>query len=122
MTPGPLGAEGYFGTVRADAGWLDVVDGQFGTSRLRIAGWHECPQGTVEVGSDFQSNGFWFCARTDLTTRTFYVGNVVADTGTLYKIEGGATTNEGPAGWDTCPAGQLLGNRFTSDGFWVCML
>ena len=44
LPPGPPGAEGYFGTVRADAGWLDVVDSSFGTSRLRLAGWHQCPK------------------------------------------------------------------------------
>jgi hypothetical protein len=121
LPAGPPGAEGYFGTVRADAGWLDVVDSAFGTDRLRGAGWHQCPEGTTEVGSDFQSNGFWFCARNDLTTHTFYVGNVVADVGALYKIAGGATTPLGPGGWDTCPGGKKLGTRFESNGFWVCM-
>ena len=118
---GPPGAEGYFGTVRADAGWLDVVDSSFGTARLRVAGWHQCPEGTTEVGNDFQSNGFWFCARNDLASKKFYVGNVVGDAGTLYEVASGATTSLGPAGWDTCPAGTLLGHRFASDGFWVCM-
>ena len=75
----------------------------------------------MEVGSDFQSNGFWLCARSDLAARTFYVGNVIADVGALYQIAGGATTALGPAGWDTCPAGTLLGHRIASDGFWVCM-
>ncbi len=121
LPAGPPGAEGYFGTVRADAGWLDVVDSAFGTARLRTAGWDQCPEGTVEIGKDFQSNGFWFCARSDLATRTFYVGNVVADQGAIYKIAGGATTPVGPGGWDTCPGGTLLGHRMASDGFWVCM-
>jgi hypothetical protein len=118
---GPPGAEAYFGTVRADAGWLDVVDSSFGTDRLRVAGWGDCPEGTVEVGRDFQSNGFWLCARGDLAGRTFHVGNVVADAGALYRIAGGATTPVGAGGWDTCPTGALLGHRFESNGFWVCL-
>jgi hypothetical protein len=118
---GPQGAEGFFGTVRNDAGWLDVVDSSFGTQRLHVAGWHYCPEGTTEAGQDFQSNGFWFCARSDLVSRTFYVGNVVSDAGILYKLQGGQTTLVGAASWDTCPAGTLLGHRLASDGFWVCM-
>ena len=121
LPAGPPGAEAYFGTVRADAGWLDVVDSAFGTARLRGAGWDDCPAGTVEVGKDLQSNGFWLCARSDLAKKTFYVGNVVADAGTLYQVSAGTATNVGPGGWDTCPAGTLLAHRFESNGFWACM-
>jgi hypothetical protein len=120
-TAGPPGAEAYFGTVRADAGWLDVVDASFGTDRLTTAGWGQCPEGTVEVGRDFQSNGFWLCARNDLADRTFLVGNVVADQGALFSVTAGAVTSLGPAGWDTCPSGMLLGHRMVGDGFWVCL-
>ena len=28
---------------------------------------------------------------------------------------------EGDGTWDTCPAGQFLGRRFDSNGFWVCL-
>ena len=118
---GAPGAEAYYGTVRADAGWLDVVDSSFGTARLRGAGWDDCPAGTTNVGHDFQSNGFWLCARNDLAARTFYVGNVVSDAGTLYQLQGGTATALGPGGWDSCPAGQLLGHRFDGNGFWVCL-
>ena len=118
---GPVGAEAYYGTVRADSGWLDVVDSQYGTARLRTAGWGDCPTGTTEVGRDFQSNGFWLCAADAYADRTFYVGNVVADTGWFYEVSAGTTTSIGGAGWDTCPSGTLLGHRFESDGFWVCM-
>jgi hypothetical protein len=121
VPPGPPGAEAWFGTVRGDAGWLDVVDSSFGTQRLRGAGWGECPEGSAETGRDFQSNGFWLCARADLSARTFYVGNVVEDVGTLYRVDAGGTTNLGAAGWDACPAGTLLGHRLESNGYWVCI-
>jgi len=121
LPPGPPGAEAYFGTVRADAGWLDVVDSSYGASRLRGAGWGECPEGTTEVGRDFQSNGFWLCARADLADRVFHVGNVVADGGTLYRVEAGAATVLGPGSWDTCPSGTLVGHRVDPNGFWVCL-
>jgi hypothetical protein len=55
------------------------------------------------------------------TSRTFYVGNVVFDAGRLFKLQGGQTTVLGPASWDTCPSGALLGHRLASDSFWVCM-
>jgi hypothetical protein len=118
---GPPGAEAYYGTVRADAGWLDLVDSRFGTSRLRNASWNECPAGTTMIGRDFQSNGFWLCARADLAGRTFHVGNVVADAGYLFRVQGGTATSEGMGSWDTCPKGKLLAHRFESNGFWVCL-
>jgi hypothetical protein len=46
---------------------------------------------------------------------------MVADVGTLYRVTGGSATKLGPAGWDSCPAGSLLGHRFESDGFWLCL-
>ncbi len=118
---GPLGAEAFVGTVRADAGALDVVDSAFGAQTLRLAGWNDCPTGYTLAGRDFQSNGFWLCARNDLTARTFYVGNVVSDAGALFSVKGGTATSVGAAGWDTCPAGKLVGHRFESNGFWVCL-
>ena len=75
------------------------------------------------MGQDFQSNGFWFCARSDLKTRTFTIGNVVADTGR--DVQGRKRDHDAArtgSGWDTCPGGTLLGHRMASDGlFWVCM-
>lgn len=121
LPPGPVGAEAVFGTVRADAGWLDVVDARLGTFRLGMAGWGNCPESMTEVGRDFQSNGFWLCAPAALSARTYHVGNVVNDVGTLYRVAAGTTTTLGPGGWDTCPAGSLVGHRFESNGFWVCM-
>jgi hypothetical protein len=49
----------------------------------------ECPEGTTEVGRDFQSNGVWLCVRADLAGRVFHIGNVNADAGTPYRVQGG---------------------------------
>ena len=37
------------------------------------------------------------------------------------RVEAGVVTPIGPAGWDTCPTGALLGHRLESDGFWLCI-
>ena len=119
---GTPGAEAFVGVVRADVGTLDVVDSSFGTASLRGAGWNDCPTGYVLAGHDFVSNGFWLCARSDLAARTFYVGNVVSDVGTLFTVQGGTATSAGSAGWNTCPGGStFLGRRFESNGYWVCL-
>lgn len=121
LPPGPPGAEAFVGTVRKDVGSLDIVDAKFGAQTLRGAGWDDCPTGTQLLAHDFQSNGFWLCARTDLAARTFHVGNVVGDAGELSRVDNGTVTKLGPAGWDMCPSGTLLGHRFDSNGFWLCM-
>ncbi len=121
VPPGALGAEAFVGTVRANTGTLDVVDSSFGDATLRPASWNDCPAGYTLAGRDFQSNGFFLCARNDLLARTFYVGNVVMDVGTLYTITSGAAAIQGSAAWDACPKGKLLGHRFESNGFWLCI-
>lgn len=121
LPKGAPGAEAFVGTVRADAGALHVVDAAFDAQGLRAAGWDDCPAGYTLAGHDFQSYGFWLCARQDLAARTFYVGNVVGDAGTQYRVQNGAATSLGPAGWDTCAAGKPLGRVFESNGFWVCL-
>jgi hypothetical protein len=118
---GPPGAEAFLGTVRSDAANLDVVDKSFGAARMRSAVWNDCPAGYDLAGREFQSNGFWLCVRKDLAARTFLVGNVVGDAGTLYAVSGGAATSRGVSGWDACPNATPLGRRFESNGFWVCM-
>ena len=118
---GPPGAEAYVGTVRADLGTLSVVDDAFGAQPLRSAGWDDCPVGTTNLGKQLDSNGFWLCVRDDLAGRVFHLGNVVADTGHLYRFAGGTISDAGLAGWDTCPTGAMIGRVFTSDGFWLCM-
>jgi len=121
LPPGPAGAEAFVGTVRADIGALAIVDASFGAQTLRGAGWDDCPTGTQLLAHDFQSNGFWLCARTDLAAHTFHVGNVVGDAGELSRVANGVVTKLGPAAWDTCPTGALLGHHLDSNGFWLCM-
>lgn len=122
-TQGPPGAEGYLGVVRRDEGRLHVVDSNFGSAPMAGASWDSCPTGTTNIGKSFESNGFWFCARSDLVNRTFYVGNVVNDTGNLYSLKNGTVTHVGQAEWaQPCPTESLfIGRRFESNGFWVCM-
>ena len=117
---GPKGAEAMLGLVRADAGYLYVADSAFGVGALRPAGWDDCPTGYQTVGKDFQSNGFWLCARSDLAATTFYVGTVLADAGTLFEVKNGIAKALGPGGWNQCPSGTVLGRRFDSNGFWIC--
>ena len=120
---GAPGAEAYVGTVRADAGTFAVVDSAFGAATIGTRGWTDaCPTGYVDDGRDFQSNGFFLCVRKDLRARTFYLGNVVADAGSLYAATNGTAISQGAAGWDTCPDGSKeLGRRFESNGFWLCL-
>lgn len=118
---GAPGAELFVGTVRADSGTLNVLDRAFGGQALRASGWDECPDGYVNVGRDFQPNGFWACARADLANRKFRIGNVVADGATIYAVGGGTVTARGAARWDDCDGGTLLGHRFDSNGFWACL-
>ncbi|HEX7663901.1 MAG TPA: beta-galactosidase [Polyangiaceae bacterium] len=120
---GAPGAEAFVGTVRADAGTFDMIDSAFGDSAAGARGWDDpCPTGYVAGGRDFQSNGFFLCVRKDLIARTFYVGNVVADAGSLWSATNGTATSQGTAGWDTCPDGSKeLGRRFESNGFWLCL-
>jgi hypothetical protein len=118
---GPPGAEAFVATVRKDQATLDIVDSSWGESFQRMAGWDECPAGYPLAGHAFDSNGMFLCVRGDLATRTFYVGNVVADGSVLYQVKSGAVTSLGPATWNTCPKGTLLGRRFESNGYWLCM-
>ena len=117
----PAGPEAYVVTVRADQGTLDVVDSAFGDATVGSLGWGQCPRGYTLAGQAFASNGFFVCARTDLLPHTFYLGNVVSDGAVLYALAGGTAVATGAAGWDQCPAGKLLGHRFESNGFWLCM-
>ena len=102
--------------------WQDFVESlSLVEQTLRGAGWDDCPTGTQLLAHDFQSNGFWLCARTDLAAHTFHVGNVVGDAGELSRVANGVVTKLGPAAWDTCPTGALLGHHLDSNGFWLCM-
>ncbi|MEO7113464.1 MAG: hypothetical protein ABI183_23695 [Polyangiaceae bacterium] len=124
--PGPIptgapGAEAFVGTVRANSGMLDVVDSSFGDGAIETASWNTCPDGYDFGGRVFTSNGFWLCVRHDLAAHTFYVGNVVADQAEVYSVNGGTATDVEAASWSTCPKGTLIGRRFESNGYWLCL-
>ena len=124
--PGPIptgapGAEAFVGTVRKNSGMLDVVDSSFGDSAIGTAGWNQCPDGYDFGGRYFTANGFWICTRPDLASHTFYVGNVVANQAEVFAVKGGTATDVGAEGWDTCPKGTLIGRRFESNGYWLCL-
>ena len=110
-------------TVRADAGSYAAVDSAFGAATIGTHGWSDtCPTGYVDGGKYFTSNGFGLCVRKDLITRTFYVGNVVSNTATLFSAANGAATAVGQEAWDTCPNGSKeLGRKFDVNGFWICL-
>jgi hypothetical protein len=121
VPPGAPGAEAFVGTVRNDSAMLDVVDSSFGDGTIGQEAWDMCPEGYAFAGRQFESNGFWLCTRKDLGAHTFYVGNVVADQAIVYAVKGGTSTAVGAEGWNTCPKGTLLGRRFESNGYWLCM-
>jgi len=119
---GPGGPLVYAGLVRNNAGLFVVVDSHFGTQALGGEGWGFCPMGYSEAGLLFNPNGFWLCVRSDVASRTFFLGNTVSDQAHMYRISGGSTVDTGPASWNTCPQGTLLGTYFTSNGFWICIV
>ena len=118
------GPQAEFGTVRSNAGTLYAVWNNGSgpsVSTIGTAGWNSCTSGYSPVGDDFDQNGFWLCARNDLTSATFYAGNVVNNTGYFWTVHGGSVTSDGDAGWNNCPSSAtLLGTEFSSDGFWLC--
>jgi hypothetical protein len=118
------GAPAEFGAVRSNTGTLYAVGSSGGAasvSTIETAGWNTCTSGYSLVGYDFDQNGFWLCARSDLASSVFYVGNVVNNAGYWWQVQGGRVTSEGYEGWNYCPASAtLLGTEFNSNGFWVC--
>lgn len=118
---GPGGPPVFAGVVRSDQGTYVVVDPHYTAQAIGLEGWGFCPQGYVELGRDFDSNGFWLCVRGDLTNRVFYFGNTVSDEGHIFKVTTAGAVAAGDAGWNQCPQGTLLGTWFNSNGCWVCM-
>lgn len=110
----------FVGIVRNNKGFLY----RFSEGKAFSAGqarWDTCPQNTVLVGRDFQPNGFWLCASSDIANKgTFYFGNVVQNTGYYWEVSGGKAKPAGDVKWDTCWDGTLRGRRFDTNGFWVC--
>lgn len=122
VSAGGLGPAVMFGRIRGGAGFLHVVDSGGVTYQVGGAGWGQCPANYTNVGRSFHPNGFWLCARSDLATRRFFVGNVVANAGSSFHVQNGSTVSEGPAGWSECRgASRLLGQFVDANGFWVCM-
>ena len=111
-----------FGQVRADYGFLFSVDSTNAVNPLGPATWDTCSVDYRFVGHDFNHDGFWLCARTDLAARSFYVGNVVNGVGYYWHVQGGNSTRVGTEFWYRCPAGYtLLGHLSEPNGFWICM-
>ena len=121
VPPGAPGAEAFVGTVRGDASVYDMVDSSYGDSYSTSVWWNTCPEGYTLAGHVVTDAGFWVCTRNDLQDRTFYIGNVVSDQAVVYKLEGGGATALGAEGWNTCPTGSMIGRRFESNGFWLCL-
>ncbi len=124
--PGPVpagapGAEAFVGTVRGSTALFDIVDTAYGALTLETATVDYCPKGHTNMGKLDGAAGFWLCVRTDLINHGFYVGNVVADQATVYSVAKGVATSQGAEGWDTCKKGKLIGRRFESNGYWLCM-
>jgi hypothetical protein len=122
VPPGPAGAEVVFGRVRSNIGEWYLVDSGRATYRLRAATWGECPTGFKLAGTKVESNGFWLCARKDLATSRFYVGNVVDGAPRYYRVRSGRVKRLRFAPWSYCPrTSRLIGKRVASDGFWLCL-
>lgn len=117
---GPESTGIYIGLVRKDMGTLYQIDTAGNFNALKLAHWNECPASSVRIETLFESNGFWLCVPPDLQESAFYVGNVVANHGRLYKLRKGSLKLRGDAFWDSCPSAQFLGHLFNPDGAWVC--
>lgn len=111
----------FVGIVRNDAGKLYDLSGS-STTFVGNARWNTCPSKTRLIATDFQSNGFWFCASSDISgSGAWYLGNVVNDQGFYWEIiPGRGAKNIGNAQWDTCKGNALRGRLFNSNGFWLC--
>lgn len=111
----------FVGIVRNNTGYLYRFSGSHEATNAGKASWDTCPEQTVLLGRNFQPNGFWLCASSDIANRgTFYFGNVVNNTGYYWEVAGSQAKSAGNVKWDTCWQGQLRGRLFTPNGFWVC--
>ncbi len=110
------------GDVVANYGHYYQVGSGGRLNNLGSNGWDICPSGYSLVGHQFESNGFWLCARSDLVNRTFYVGDVEMNAGNYYRVSSSGVTTLPSQSWNACTDGSmLLGRWFDSNGFWVCM-
>jgi hypothetical protein len=118
----PSGAEAVFGRVRSGVGHWHLVDSHGVTYELRAAVPGECPSGFRSVGAKIQADGFWLCARGDLASHRFYVGNVVGGAVRYYRVHSGRVKRLPSAARFSCLGQSRLIGRFSgSDGFWLCV-
>lgn len=85
--------------------------------------WDWCPTGMTFLNRLFNENGFWLCVRNDLTNRTFYVGDVEANYGNLFRVTRSGVGTPVGENWGACyDNSTLLGTWVNNgNGFWVCM-
>ena len=111
-----------YGNVRDDVAFFFGISSPQYNRYLGSARWNECPGGFRLIGKSFSSQGFWLCARNDVASSTFFVGNVVKGTRYYYELSLQDGTHQlSNASWDYCLTGQLVGKVFESNGFWICM-
>jgi hypothetical protein len=110
----------FVGIVRSDAGNLYRFEGSSAQDYGVGASWDTCPEKTILIGHDFQSNGFWLCVSSDVAKKTYHFGNVVSNEGNYYEVSGGRARKLGYQSWDKCFSGKLRGRVFDSRGFWFC--
>lgn len=120
---GDPGPQAMLMLVRNNAGYGHLVyageDWDFGAWS-----WNQwCMSGFQLIGDLANANGFRVCARSDLATRRYYIGNVVNNgPGLFYQLLGGTVTQLANRNWSSCPAGsQLIGQAVHANGYWLCL-
>lgn len=117
-----LGPEVAVGDVIQNNGFLVTVGLGNKVGAPVGENWGTCPAGMTELNRVFDVNGFWLCVRNDLTNRTFYVGDVEADYGNLFRVTKGGVGTPVGENWNKCADGStLLGTWPNANGFWVCL-
>ena len=116
----PQAGKAAFGRVRSNTGHLHVAELR-GTRQVGFESWSYCPLGSTLVGRLYRRNGFWLCARNDLATRAFYVGNVVKGARRYYRVQSGRVKRLQFAPRLYCRGkSTLIGQSFGRNGFWLC--
>lgn len=110
----------YVGNVVSNVGYYWAVNvGRF--DKLGTQFWDTKPSGYVFLGHEFNPQGFWLAVHPDFKDRTFYVGVVRSNVGTLYQVKSGSPpVNLGNKFWDEGPV-MNIGKYLDVNGFWVKM-